>query len=234
MKLKKPIFILCISLVLLQTSLVFAQTETIEDSLVYQEKYGLRLGVDLSKPLRTLLNEHYRGLELKGDYRVYENYYLAAEIGNEKNRVSEENVAASADGSYIKLGADYNAYENWQGMQNLIYVGLRYAFSTFSTKLESYSIYTRNQYFERDTRTEPQEYNNLTANWIELQLGIKVEVLNNLYLGTHVELKRRIGQSAPSNFDNLYIPGFNRTYDDSSFGVGYGYSISYLIPIYRK
>ncbi len=35
-------------------------------------------------------------------------------------------------------------------------------------------------------------------------------------------------------FDNLYIPGFNRTYDFSEFGAGFGYGISYLIPIYKK
>lgn len=231
---QKHIFILLISLTFLKSSFTFGQAEQLQDTLDYREKYGLRVGIDLSRPLRTLLNDDYRGMEIKGDYRIYEDYYLAAEIGNEKNVISEQNVTASASGSYIKLGADYNAYNNWSGMQNLIYVGLRYAFSSFSSELQEYTVYTRNPYFEPDIRTPSQEFNNLTANWLEMQLGIKVEVLNNLYLGTHVELKRRLGQSAPGNFDNLYIPGFNRTYDGSSFGVGYGYSISYLIPLYRQ
>lgn len=231
---QKHIFILLISLTFLDSSFTFGQAGQPQDTIQYREKYGLRVGIDLSKPLRTLLNDDYRGMEIKGDYRLYEDYYLAAEIGNERNVISEENVTASASGSYIKLGADYNAYDNWRGMQNLIYVGLRYAFSSFSSELQNYTVYTRNPYFEPDIRTPYQEFNNLTANWIEMQLGIKVEVLNNLYLGTHVELKRRLGQSAPGNFDNLYIPGFNRTYDDSAFGVGYGYSVSYLIPLYRQ
>ncbi|WP_372920085.1 DUF6048 family protein, partial [Salegentibacter sp.] len=59
-------------------------------------------------------------------------------------------------------------------------------------------------------------------------------ILNNLYLTANVQLKRRLFQKTPNNFDNLTIPGFNRTYDDSNFGVGYGYGISYLIPIYKK
>ncbi|GHA50631.1 hypothetical protein GCM10007103_34300 [Salinimicrobium marinum] len=236
MKLKQHIFILFISLVFLQAPYIFAQQEQAvsqEDSLDFREKYGLRVGIDLAKPLRTLLDDDYRGLELNGDYRVYENYYLAAELGNEKDQIIEENITANGSGSYIKLGIDYNAYRNWQGMQNSIYVGIRYAFASFSTELEEYSIYTRNPYFERDTRIEGQEYNNLTANWVEMQLGIKVEVLNNLYLGAHVQLKRMIGQATPGNFDNLYVPGFNRTYDGSSIGVGYGYAISYLIPLYK-
>ena len=111
---------------------------------------------------------------------------------------------------------------------------MRYGFSTFSTELQEYSIYTNDSYFEPDLRVEPQEFKDLTASWIELQLGVKVEVLTNLYLGTHVELKRRVTEVKPNNFDNLYIPGFNRTYDGSFYGVGYGYSISYLIPLYKR
>lgn len=230
----KHIFILLISLLSAQYFTAFAQVEAVGDTTVYREKYGLRLGVDLSKPLRSLVDEDYQGFQILGDYRIYEDYYLAAEIGNEKNTISETNVISSAAGSYIKVGGNYNAYNNWEGMQNLIFVGLRYGFATFSTELQEFSIYTTDSYFEPDIRTEIQEFNNLTASWAELQLGIKVEVLNNLYLGAHVELKRRISQTKPTNFDNLYIPGFNRTYDGSSFGTGFGYSISYLVPLYKK
>ncbi|GAB2768392.1 DUF6048 family protein [Actinomadura fibrosa] len=211
-----------------------AQEDQVADTLVYREKYGLRLGVDISKPVRSLIDADYQGLEIKGDYRIYDDYYLAAELGTEENLIAETNVTASAKGSYIKVGADYNAYNNWIGMQNMIYAGLRYGFSTFSTELQEYSIYTNDSYFEPDLRVEPQEFKDLTASWIELQLGVKVEVLTNLYLGTHVELKRRVTEVKPNNFDNLYIPGFNRTYDGSFYGVGYGYSISYLIPLYKR
>lgn len=228
------IFLLLISLTVFFPSEVFAQDEMAADSVQVREKYGLRLGVDISKPIRSLIDEDYQGLELNGDYRLYKNYYLAGEIGNEQNVISEANVTASAKGSYIKLGVNYNAYHNWAGMQNMIYAGLRYAFATFSTELREYSIYTTDTYFEPDIRLEQQEFSNLTASWAELQLGIKVEVLNNLFLGTHVELKRIVSQTRPTNFDNLYIPGFNRTFDGSYYGVGYGYSISYLIPFYKK
>lgn len=231
---QKPIFLLFISIAFLFSSEILAQEERPTDTLEYKEKYGLRLGVDLAKPLRTLLEEEYQGFEIKGDYRLYRNYYLAGEIGNERNTISEANVTAMSKGSYIKLGANYNAYENWKGMENLIFAGLRYGFATFSSELQEYSIYTKDNYFDPDVRTEAQEFNNLTASWIELQLGIKVEVLNNVFLGTHLQLKRRVTHTKPGNFDNLFIPGFNRTYDDSTWGVGYGYSISYLIPIYKK
>lgn len=233
MKQKHIIFLLLINFTLLQPLCLSAQTDQPEDSLQVREKYGLRLGVDLSKPLRSLIDEDYKGLEILGDYRIYENFYLAAELGNEQKHVREENITAFNKGSYIKLGANYNAYKNWEGMQNEIYVGLRYGFATFSSELQQFAIYNRSDFFEPDIRNENQEFNNLTAGWVEVQLGVKVEVLNNLFLGVHFQVKKRVNESAPSFFENLYIPGFGRTYTDSTIGAGYGYTISYLIPLYK-
>ncbi len=147
---------------------------------------------------------------LEADMRIYDNYYLAAEIGNETLPFGEDYIRVSASGSFIKIGANYNAYENWEGMQNIVFAGLRYGFSTFSQDIEEYRIYTTNDYFDDDIRFNGEETSGLTASWIELMAGFKVEV------------------------DNLTIPGFGRTFDDSNFGIGYGYSISYLIPIFRK
>ena len=229
---QKHIFLLLISIAF-HSSVVFgqqAQTDTVDT----REKYGLRVGIDLTKPVRSFLEEDYQGLELTGDYRLYEDIYLAGELGNEQNLISEANVTAFSKGSYVKLGANYNVYDNWAGMQNLIFVGIRYGFATFSTELREFAIYTTDPYFEPDVRTEGREFNNLTAGWVEIQLGIKVEVLNNLYLGGHLQLKRMVNETQPNNFDNLYIPGFNRTYDESTWGVGYGYSISYLLPFYKR
>ncbi|WP_026838847.1 DUF6048 family protein [Gillisia sp. JM1] len=211
-----------------------SKAQTATDTLNYKERYGLRVGIDLSKPLRTLLQDEYSGLELLGDYRIYKDYYLAAEIGNEQMDLFEENLNVSAKGSYIKLGADYNAYENWAGMENAIIIGLRYGFSTFSQTLESYAISTQTPYFGTDVILTPQESKGLTASWVELIVGIKVELFQNLYLGANVQLKRQVTETTPSNMDNLYIPGFGVTNDFSQFGVGYSYNISYLIPLYKK
>lgn len=229
------IFLFFISLgALLGPGITFAQEEVVQDSIDDREKYGLRVGTDLSKLARSFFQEDYEGFEILGDYRVYENFYAAAELGSERLPFKEDNLSVVANGQYIKFGVDYNAYENWTGMENMIIAGLRYGFATFSQELEEYTIYSTSQFFGPDIRTDGGTTSGLTANWIELVAGLKVEVLNNLYLSANVQLKRRLFQTAPNNFDNLTIPGFNRTYDDSNIGVGYGYAISYLIPIYKK
>lgn len=227
-------FLFFISVLWIFCPSAYSQAANSTDSLAHPEQFGLRVGVDLSKPIRSLVDENYQGFEIIGDYRLYEDYYLAAELGNEQFLYDEANLQVESKGSYFKVGANYNAYNNWLGMQNSIYVGLRYGFASFSETLQSYSIYAGSDYFEPDVRIVNEEYSGLTASWLEFQFGIKTEILHNIYLGIHAQLKRRLNQQTPTGFDNLYIPGFHKTYERSKFGVGWGYSISYFIPIYSK
>lgn len=204
------------------------------DSISYQEKYGVRLGVDVSKAVLSFLDEDYSGIEIMGDYRYNKPFYIAAELGTEKKTNADPYLTNHSKGSYLKAGINYNTYDNWLGMQNELYVGGRIGFSSFSQTLEDYTIYTTDNFFSPDKRNVKQKFSGLSASWLELQLGIKTQVLNNLYLGLHIELKRLISQKEPDNYTNVYIPGFHRVYTDSSFGAGWGYSITYMIPLYTK
>lgn len=234
MKLRHTL-LFCISLCCASVSLwAQSQTAVATDSVAKINKYGLRVGADLSKPLRTLLESGYSGFEIVGDFRLSKKFYLAAELGNEKKDRFESNLNSTASGSYLKVGGDFNAYNNWLGLNNAIFAGLRYGFSTFNQELLAYNIYVTNQSFPPGTRVEPQKFDGLTAHWAELIVGVKTEVLNNLYLSINLQLKRMLAEDQPNNFDNLFVPGFNNTNDFSDYGVGYGYTISYLIPIFKK
>jgi hypothetical protein len=144
----------------------------------------------------------------------------------------------TTSGSYIKLGVDYNTYENWYGMNNSIYIGGRYAFSTFNQTLNSTFIYDSNRYWSPDAfatgSRNGEEYGGLNASWLEFLVGVKAELFANFYLGASVRLGFLVSNKEADNFPNLWIPGFNRVTDGSNFGVGYNYSISYFLPLYRK
>jgi hypothetical protein len=206
-----------------------------KDSVVpKKERYGLRVGVDLFKLTRSFYEKNYRGLEVVGDYRLTRRHYLTAELGNEDKTVDDTRLNFTTKGSYIRAGFDYNTYENWGNMENMIYVGLRYGFSTFSQTLNSYTLYNTNSYFgEVPQIPSGQKYNGLSAQWFEVVAGVKAQVFNNFFLGFSFRLNRLLSQKLPDNFDNLYIPGFNRTYN-GSFGVGFNYTVSYFIPLYKS
>ncbi len=233
---RKLTLLYTISLLLFSTFSIKAQEENtkVNDSIIKNNKYGLRVGIDISKPLISLIDNDYSGFEIMGDFRISHRFYIAAELGNEKDKQSESNLVSTTKGSYLKIGADFNAYNNWIGMNNAIFTGLRYGFSTFDQELLSYGIYTGDTTFPGTTIDEPIEYTGLSAHWAEFIFGVKTEVFTNLFISIQLQLKHLITEDKPENFDNLYIPGFNRTYDHSDFGVGFGYGVSYLIPIYKK
>ena len=207
--------------------------ETKKDTIVYKTNYGLRLGVDISKPIRAVLQDFYSGLELVGDYRISKYWYAAAEIGTEEFTTKEDFTNSTSKGSYIRLGLNYNSYKNWLDMNNEIFVGFRYGFATFEQTLNSYQINTGNILFPTQTITTPIIEGGLTAHWSELQIGIRAELYNNLFMTVSGSYKIMISITDPENFKTHYAPGFNRVYA-SNTGFGFNYSISYLIPFRKK
>lgn len=221
-------------------ALSLAQETISTDTIVYKEKYGLRLGADLSRIARSFLDDDYEsGFEVVADLRVSDRFYIAAEFGNEENTVDEDFFNFTSNGSYLKIGFDYNVYQNWLGSQNSIHIGLRYAASTFSQTINSFTINNRNQFFnEGNTQGTNQdilrEFDDLNLQWVEGVVGVKAELLSNLYLGISLRIGVRVSETASDVFPNLWSPGFNRITDDSNVGVGYNYTLSYSIPIHKK
>lgn len=232
---------------------VRAQREPIDlqpkDSLVKKQPYGLRAGVDISRPILSYFNDDYTGLEIVADYRLTDKLYLAGELGNEKKTSREEllNVEIAntiplynytTSGSYLKLGVDYNTYENWYGMNNSIFIGGRYAISSFSQTLNNYYIFDSNRYWNADQfangATQNVEFSSLSSSWLEFLFGMKAELFANIYLGVSVRIGFLVSNKESDIFPNLWIPGFNKVTDGSNFGVGYNYSLTYFLPLYRK
>ena len=230
-------YITSVLTVLLMTFSVRAQNDSIaNDSIRYAQKYGLRLGGDISKLVKTFIDDEYSGFEINGDYRLTKNLYIAGELGTEEKTTDSDYLNSTAQGSYFKGGIDYNLYQNWFGMENMIYSGFRAGFGTFNQTINSYTIYDTNgqPWGSQTTVTDSNKQSGLTAIWGELILGVKAETFNNLYVGFNVQIKSRITETKPDNFENLYIPGFGRTYDSGRFSIGFGYNVSYLIPLFKK
>jgi Domain of unknown function (DUF6048) len=197
-------------------------------------RYGVRFGIDAFKIARSLYDKNYKGIELVGDYRLTKNYYVAAELGNDTKTIDEDQINFTTKGNFIKVGFDYNTYENWLDMENMVYIGLRYGVATFSQTLNSYKVYDPGSYFGQSTSIPSGEkYDKLSAQWAEFVVGIKAKVINNVYAGFNFRVNKLFVNKKPDGFDNLYIPGYNRTYS-GDFGVGFNYSVSYFLPLYKS
>ena len=115
--------------------------------VMYPERYGLRLGADLHKIARSFYEKDYRGFEVVGDYRLTKKFYIAGELGNEDKTVDDDRLNFTTKGTYIKAGADYNVYENWLDMENMIFIGMRAGVGSFNHKLNSFTIYQPGNYY---------------------------------------------------------------------------------------
>ena len=212
-------------------------TPTIEEIVEKPKNHlALRVGMDIVKPIRTQLNSEFQGLELVGDLRLNRRIFVAAEIGSEKRTQQSELINFTTNGSYLKLGIDYNFFNNWKGMNNALYLGLRFARSLHTHTVNSYELYQLDQYLNETTSSGflVGEREQLSNGWMELIFGTKVQLLPNLYAGISIRLNILLTNPQPDNFGNLYAPGFNKITDENSFGAGFNYTISYSFPFRFK
>ena len=208
------------------------QQDSIKDTIIVKKIYGLRVGLDLSNPIRTLINKERKALEITADYRVKPNLFAALELGYLDQFTQETKYDFQTKGQYIKLGANYNVYKNWLDMDNEIYLGLRYGYSPFSQSVSNIIIDSENT-LPPITLQETTTFSNLNAGWLEFLVGIKAEVYKNVYLGFQFSGNKLLHQTKPENFQNLYIPGFNRVFLNNT-GFGFNYTIAYRFPLYSR
>jgi hypothetical protein len=237
---KKQIYLFIIS-IWLSTNMLVSQTElNSSDSLVIKDKIltinKLNIGLDLFKPIKSSSDGDNLNYEIVGDLQLTENLYLAGEYGIVDRIIEDENINFNSSGSFLRIGFNYNMFENWVGMDNSIYLGLRYATSNFSNKIINYTVRNQDSYFSNLVENDFQtiEYSGLSGNWIEIIAGLKVETFKNVYLGFSLRLNKLLSDSEPDNFDTLFIPGFNKVTDDNTFGSGFNYTLTYSIPLRKK
>jgi len=237
---KRQTYLFIISL-FIPSAMVFSQTESeLNDSLTTKNKIlninKIRLGFDVFKPIKSSSDGDNLNYEIVGDLQITENLYLATEYGLTDRLIEDENINFNSNGSFLRFGFDYNMFKNWVGMDNSIFLGLRYGTSNFSNKIESYNVRNSDAYFSNfvDNNYQTIDHSNLTGNWLEIVAGVKVETFNNVYLGFSLRLNKLLSTKKPENFDNLFIPGFNKVTDENTFGSGFNYTLTYSIPLRKK
>ena len=217
--------------ILIDVISVFSQEE--KDS-IFKSTYGMKIGIDLSKQIRMLTEPDYKGIVVIGDYRLLDKLFLAFEMGTEEKFIENEVLSFNTKGSFIKIGANYNVFNNFENLENEIYVGFRVSSSKFDHQLNSFTIYSKDQYWNQNKIENTEFFKDLSATWFELIFGFNAEVFNNTYMGLSLRLKRLLSQKEPTNFRNLYVPGFNKVLENNKVGVGLTYTVQFQIPIYKK
>jgi len=208
-------------------------------NLKKEKSINLRLGFDLYRIILSRVSDDFNGFEVVGDLKVSEDFFVALELGSLDTTKQVEQVNFTTSGSYFKVGFDYNMFENLEGMNNHITLGARIGSSKHNQILNSYTILDRTRYWPSSDLPITNgfatgERSNLNALWFEVALNFKVQILKNIYTGISLRLNRLISDKTPSNFDNIYIPGFNKKTQDNFFGAGFNYTLTYNFSLLSK
>ena len=208
-------------------------------NLKKEKSINLRVGFDMYRIILSRVSDDFDGFEIVGDLKVSEDFFIALELGNLNTTKQVEQVNFTTKGNYFKVGFDYNMFENLEGMNNHITLGTRIGSSRHDQTLNSYTILDRTRYWSNSDLPITNgfatgERPDLNALWFEIVLNFKVQILKNIYTGISLRLNRLISDKIPSNFDNIYIPGFNKKTQDNVFGAGFNYTLTYNFSLLPK
>lgn len=193
------------------------------------DKYGLRLGIDLSRIPVHYFNPYRTDFEFQADARVDSDLYLAADAGWNRTQLDNKPVYEyNSNGVYLKAGVDYNLIKlQFPQEANMVYAGFRYGIARMTRTIPQYQI--NDPYWGNVNGNFSSKA--LMPQWGELILGIKAEVLNNFFMGWALHLRILTTQNIGNPVRPYIVPGFGNATKNSVFDVSY--TISYRIPLWK-
>ncbi|QEC52628.1 DUF6048 family protein [Anseongella ginsenosidimutans] len=183
------------------------------------ERSGLRVGIDLLKPILSFVNNQPQGAEFSLDYEVKKNYFAVLEAGWQQLELDEVRYNYTTKGMFTRLGVDYNFMKRRQPLSGeMAFVGIRYGFSSFS--LQADSVLLTEKYWGDLLTSVPKT--TLQGHWAELLLGVKAEISENLFLGWTIRAGFLVaGGVTKREVVPIRVPGYGRTEKKPVFGFTY-------------
>ncbi len=191
----------------------------------YIRMKGLRISTDITRPFQDLWIKGNRyGSEFSVDMELWPNLFPVFETGLDYMKLNTSYVNYKSSGSYSRIGIDYNVLqaENTND-KNIFVVGLRYGFALAKQQVNSYTI---DSYW--NTVTSDFASQNYGAHWAEFLIGMKGEVIKNIYLGWTIRGKILINHKDLGMPPVFFIPGYGKA--SHSFNADFTYTISYNLP----
>jgi hypothetical protein len=200
-----------------------------KDSILYTVSGGLRIGLDVSRFVVMAFQPYRTDITVQADAQINKRLYGAIELGFNRTAHSDSNYTYKGSGEYVTIGVDYDFLKKQDRKEkNMVYGGLRYGFAHNVYEVPSYVIHS-DYWGTKIEGSYPKT--SVTAHWIELVFGLRVEVLNNFFLGWGVREKIMVSSSAGTEFPPIVIPGFGSGGKRSQFDMNY--TLSYYIPLYK-
>lgn len=183
---------------------------------------AIRLGADLIPPIRAFTDDAFKGYEFNADIDFYR-YYLAIELGRWERDLQTDLEKYTNHGNYFRIGADVNFLKK-DPEKNMLFFGARYGHGKFSENLTITSV---DEIW--GSSTDSYVNTDVKANWAELTTGLKVRMFGLFWMGYTARFKFLLSTNEPRGFIPHDVPGYGKTYKESTWG--FNYYIMFKIPI---
>lgn len=210
-----------------------AQADTTEPEQdakkVYTLPHQLRFGIDISRPITNAFLKTRQSYEFQVDYAIKNEVYLVAETGWGSANIDYPDLRYKSSNPFLRVGVDKTmltriAASDW----DMLFIGMRYGFAPIK---RSDATYTTTDSLWGNTSGTIQG-KNLTAHWLEVTAGVRVEMFKDFFLGWNIHGRFLLNQKPFRELPPSFIAGYGK--GDKNTIFDYNFYVSYALRWGRK
>ena len=207
-----------------------ADTAALADTLAPEPKHKdtaghqLTLGFDIVHPVENYFNKNQQGYEFAAEYYLHNEIYAAAEGGWGSSSVDYSDLKYSTKNSFYRIGLNKillarDGPADWGGM----FMGLRLGFANIQRSAATYTVV--DSLWGNSTGAIADK--TLNSYWMEINGGVRVELVKGLMAGWTVRGKFMLNSKQLQDLAPLYIAGYGR--GDKNAVFDFNFYVSYAI-----
>lgn len=186
---------------------------------------AITIGADVGGLFTSAINPELNRYELSADIDFHR-FYLKADVGLGNANFQNANFEYTNNGHFYRVGLDIDFFHKDPDF-NSMYIGFRYARSNFSDEVR----FTRTDSLFGDFIFEGGN-ENVSMQWLEAVIGIKGQLLDNVYGGYSLRILFRPEYENIQSFTPYHVPGYGL--GQFSSRLLFNYYIYYRIPFRKK
>ncbi len=183
---------------------------------------GIRIGVNLVRPLMVFADPARFGIEGVLDINMGPDYFAVAESGFSRRNLDEPDYHLKETGFFLRLGADRNYYSNFN---DVVGVGARLGLSLYNRSAPFISV--EPGYWDGYTGALSSE--TFLRQWAEVVFVLKTEIFTNIFMGWNLRGKLLLFDQEDEHLNERFIPGFGAGETNSK--LGFDFYLYYRIPV---
>lgn len=189
------------------------------DSLKVLPKVNqIKIGIDISKPILHSFAKNIYGYEGYIDYYFKNEIYPVIELGYGGSKVDYSDLKYESTNSFVKVGFDKNMLQRMSDHDwDYLFFGLRYA-TAFIQRSEGNYV-TTDEIWGTTSGIIPSK--SFTGHWIELNAGVRVELMPRIFAGYNLRTKFLLNQQSFKELPPAYVAGYGKGEKSTVFDMNF-------------